>query len=55
MVHVCHSVIDWIKHGIVKVVPQPEINSKTDGNHKTEAAAPAKGFLSSDVQSFILK
>ncbi|XP_013881009.1 cyclic nucleotide-gated cation channel beta-1 isoform X2 [Austrofundulus limnaeus] len=36
------SVIDWIKHGIVKVVPQPEIYPKTDGNNKTEAPAPTK-------------
>ncbi|XP_062247622.1 cyclic nucleotide-gated cation channel beta-3 isoform X2 [Platichthys flesus] len=33
--------MDWIKQGIEKVVPQPEINvySKTDGNIKTEAPA----------------
>ncbi|XP_039469797.1 cyclic nucleotide-gated cation channel beta-1-like isoform X2 [Oreochromis aureus] len=38
------SMIDWIKHGIEKVVPQPEIHvrSKTEGNEKAEAPAPAK-------------
>ncbi|XP_035811216.2 cyclic nucleotide-gated cation channel beta-3 isoform X5 [Amphiprion ocellaris] len=38
------SMMEWIKHGIEKVVPQPEIHvrSKTDGNQKTEAPAAAK-------------
>ncbi|XP_030574881.1 cyclic nucleotide-gated cation channel beta-1 isoform X4 [Archocentrus centrarchus] len=38
------SMIDWIKHGIEKVVPQPEIHvrSKTEGNEKTEALAKAE-------------
>ncbi|XP_037550701.1 cyclic nucleotide-gated cation channel beta-1 [Nematolebias whitei] len=35
------SMMDWIKHGIVKVVPQPEIYSKTDGNNKTKVLPPA--------------
>lgn len=41
--------IDWIKHGIEKVVPQPEIHvrSKTEGNEKAEAPAPAKGIFTS--------
>ncbi|CAB1448810.1 unnamed protein product [Pleuronectes platessa] len=35
------SMMDWIKQGIEKVVPQPEISvySKTDSNLKTEAPA----------------
>ncbi|XP_051800868.1 cyclic nucleotide-gated cation channel beta-3 [Acanthochromis polyacanthus] len=38
------SMMEWLKHGIEKVVPQPEIHirSKTDGNQKTEAPAAAK-------------
>lgn len=40
-----HSMIDWIKQGIEKVVPQPEIHvrSKTEA----EAPAPAKGVFTS--------
>ncbi|XP_067349233.1 cyclic nucleotide-gated channel beta-3 [Channa argus] len=36
--------IDWIKQGIEKVVPQPEIHirAKSDSNEKTEAPAAAK-------------
>uniref|UniRef100_A0A096M2I6 Uncharacterized protein n=1 Tax=Poecilia formosa TaxID=48698 RepID=A0A096M2I6_POEFO len=29
--------MDWIKHGIVKVVPQPETLPKTEGTSKSEA------------------
>lgn len=38
------SMINWLKHGIEKVVPQPDINvrAKMDGNEKTEAKAAAK-------------
>jgi len=44
-VHMSPSMIDWIKLGIVKVVPQPELHgpSKTDGNDRTEAQASTKG------------
>lgn len=41
--------IHWIKQGIEKVVPQPEIHvrAKTDSNEKTEAPAAAKGAFDS--------
>ncbi|XP_071346042.1 cyclic nucleotide-gated channel beta-3 isoform X2 [Trachinotus anak] len=37
--------MDWIKQGIEKVVPQPEnqVRSKTDSNEKSDAPASAKG------------
>ncbi|XP_068187208.1 cyclic nucleotide-gated channel beta-3 isoform X3 [Antennarius striatus] len=36
------SMINWIKQGFEKVVPQPEIRSKTDVPEKTEAPPPSK-------------
>ncbi|XP_030269122.1 cyclic nucleotide-gated cation channel beta-1-like [Sparus aurata] len=35
------SMIDWIKQGIEKVVPQPEIHPKTDAPAASKAEAPA--------------
>ncbi|XP_016520543.1 cyclic nucleotide-gated cation channel beta-1-like isoform X2 [Poecilia formosa] len=35
------SMMDWIKHGIVKVVPQPETLPKTEGTSKSEAPSKA--------------
>ncbi|XP_035991687.1 cyclic nucleotide-gated cation channel beta-3 isoform X2 [Fundulus heteroclitus] len=36
------SMMEWIKHGIVKVVPQPEIPLKPEGTNQSETPAPAK-------------
>ncbi|MED6257457.1 hypothetical protein ATANTOWER_023914 [Ataeniobius toweri] len=36
------SMMEWIKHGIVKVVPQPETLPKTDGTNKSETQPPPK-------------
>ncbi|KAM4744836.1 cyclic nucleotide-gated channel beta-1 isoform 2-T2 [Anableps anableps] len=36
------SMMEWIKHGIVKVVPQPEILPKTEVTNKSETQAPPK-------------
>ncbi len=46
---VTDRMIDWIKQGIEKVVPQPEIHvrSKTEVNETTEAPASTKGTFSS--------
>lgn len=43
--------MDWIKQGIEKVVPQPEIHVRAKQDEKTEAPAAAKGAFrsSSDV------
>ncbi|XP_032417546.1 cyclic nucleotide-gated cation channel beta-3 isoform X3 [Xiphophorus hellerii] len=35
------SMMDWFKHGIVKVVPQPENLPKTEGTSKSEAPSKA--------------
>ena len=46
-VFVSDRMVDWIKQGLEKVVPQPELRSKTESNEKTEApAAPPKGTFS---------
>lgn len=52
---VTDRMIDWIKQGIEKVVPQPEIHvrSKTEVKETTEAPAPTKGtFISAPALVF---
>ncbi len=44
----CDRMIEWIKQGLEKVVPQPEIHvhPKTEVTEKTEAPASTKGTFS---------
>lgn len=43
MLFVADRMIYWIKQGIEKVVPQPEIHVRATTEEKSEAPASAKG------------
>lgn len=49
LLFVADRMIDWIKQGIEKVVPQPEIHVRTKTDEKTEAPASAKGAFNSSA------
>lgn len=53
---VTDRMIDWIKHGIEKVVPHLEthVHSKTEVNEKTEAPSSTKGSLGFVSASIIM-
>lgn len=53
MLFVGDRMIDWIKQGIEKVVPQPEIHVQAKTDEKTEAPALAKGAFNSSSYMYL--